>query len=432
MTPDFRAALDAQIDRLTEDAITLTRDMVRCDSQSPPSDTRDVLAVLRRSLAGLPGIEVIDHCRSEPIHNLVIRLRGTRPGAKLILSGHLDTYPIGAPDDWSRPALSGDIVEDRLYGRGSCDMKGGIAAALAVLRFLAGTGAEFPGELLLALAGDEETMGELGTQAMIEDLDLWDDGAVIIPDVGAPQIPRLGEKGMLWVRLTAQGRSSHGAHVHRGDNAIRRLQAALVELDALEGLRMPSDHPAAEVMAQAEPLSEPLGGTGEREVMSRVTVNLGTFAGGTSPNLVPDHAQAELDIRIPLGVSVAEVEAMLARILTDHPQVTYEVLRAYEPSWTSATHAVSRAVQTAAEECYPGAVALNMRVGASDARLWRRAGHATVVAGLTPYNLGAPDENLDLRELPELIRVLVLASVSYLEAQSKKLASCISVGCQGK
>jgi len=414
MLDKLHISLEETLLSLTSEAVEMTCAMVRCDSQSPPSDTRAVVDVAKDALAKLPGVEVFEHCRTPPVVNLVARLKGNRAGPRLILSGHIDTYPIGDSSSWKTEPFSASIADGRLYGRGSCDMKGGVAAAMAVMRLFATEAQDFPGEIILALAGDEETMGELGTQAMIEDLDFFEGGAVIVPDVGAPQVPRCGEKGMLWVRVTSYGRSSHGAHVHRGRNAINTLIQTLISLKELENMRMPQDHPAAEIMAAAEAVSEPLGGIGERDVMSRVTVNLGTLHGGGSPNLVPERAAAELDIRIPLGVSVSEVEARVRGLIGDNDDISIDILRAYEPSWTDPDHEIVQAVLRSSENCFSGKVVPNMRVGASDARLWRRAGHPTVVAGLSPGNLGAPDEFLELEELPRLIRLLALAAARYL------------------
>ncbi|WAP69854.1 M20/M25/M40 family metallo-hydrolase [Jiella pelagia] len=392
----------------------MTRELVKIDSQTPPSDTRAAAAFAADYLSTVPGIEVSLHSPRTPIQNLVARLGGSRPGPRLIVSGHLDTYPIGARSQWTRDPLGGEVVGNRLYGRGAADMKGGVAASLVVMRLLAEATADFPGELVLALAGDEESMGEAGTQFLIDTVPACRADAVIVPDVGSPQILRCGEKGMIWLSLEASGRAAHGAHVHRGDNAIASLIGALDALRQLERMQMPETTEAAFWMKEAKALSEPLGGAGELGVMSRVTVNVGTIAGGTSPNLVPDTARAELDIRLPIGVTVAAVEAEIARLLADHPMVECSVTRRYEATWTSPSEPIASGTLAACREILPVPAAPNMRVGASDARLWRRAGMPTVVCGLTPTNLGGPDESLEVEELPVLAAILSLSVFDFL------------------
>lgn len=414
VAPFDPAALKAAAKRAQPLLIEMTQALVRADSQTPPSDTRRAAEIAAGFLAGLPGVEINWHPSVAPVMNLVARLPGGLPGPRLILSGHLDTYPIGDPARWSVDALGGEIRHGRLYGRGSADMKGGIAALILVMKVFAELGRPFPGELLLALAGDEESMGELGTQHLIDTVPGVRGDAVIVADVGSPSIVRCGEKGMIWLDLVGEGRPAHGAHVHRGDNAIDNLLACLARLKSIE--TMPVDLPAdiARAMAAAESTSEPLGGPGERSVMSRITINIGRIDGGLSANLVADRATAQLDIRLPMGTSVATVEGEIQRVLAEHPRVHHQVVRRYEPTWTDPDHPIVRACLWAAGNVLDQPVRANMRVGASDARLWRRAGLPTVVCGLTPYNLGAPDEYLDIAELPSVAAVHLLTAARFL------------------
>lgn len=391
-----------------EDLAALTARLVAIDSQTPPSDTAAMVEAVLDRVSAIEGLMIERWPGEAPVDNVVIRLRGARPGKRVILSGHLDTYPIGETRTWTMPPLGGIIRDGRLYGRGAADMKGGIAAALRVLEIMAATREEWCGELVVALAGDEESMGEQGTQVLIDNSPACRDGLVIVPDVGSPGIVRCGEKGMVWLRLTAHGKAAHGAHVHRGANAIDRLCEALAILKRLEELRTPPDHPAVAAMEAAFALSEPIGGKGEMDVMRRVTVNIGRVEGGTSPNLVPSEAMAEIDIRVPLGISVETVEEAISEMLGGDDLVSIKVLRRYDASWTPATHGLVEAAVAVAAEILGSPAVANMRVGASDARLWRRSGLPTIVVGLTPHNLGGPDEYLQVAELPRLAAILAL------------------------
>lgn len=394
--------------------VAATQELVRLDSQTPPSATRAVAEAAARLLAGIPGLDVTLYESAPPVVNLVARLDGGLPGRRLVLSGHLDTYPIGE-GDWRFPPLSGAVHDGRLYGRGSADMKGACVTLIETMRILAAQARPFPGEIVLALAGDEERMGELGTQWLIDHVPEVRGDGVIVADVGGPHAVRLGEKGMLWLDLRSEGRQAHGAHVHAGRNAVDRLIDALVDLRRLAALA-PSPHPdAAGVMERAagEPDAD---GPGARDVMGRVTVNLGRIEGGTSANLVPAHAQAGLDIRLPLGIGVATAEAEAMRILARHPNIEATIARRYEATWTQPAAPVARACLDAAGRVLDRSAFFDMRIGGSDARLWRRAGFDTVVHGLTPNNLGAADEHLDVDELWRLLAIQCLAARRFLEA----------------
>jgi succinyl-diaminopimelate desuccinylase len=398
-----------------ESIIRTTKDLVQIDSQTPPSDTRAVALAVAAALADVPDVTVEIHESEAPVVNLVARLDGGMPGRRLVLNGHLDTYPIGNPAAWKHGPLSGEIVDGRLYGRGSADMKGGIAALIETVKIYATHLRPFPGEIVLALAGDEERMGELGTQWLIDNVPAVKGDGVIVADVGSPTSIRLGEKGMIWLDLVATGRQAHGAHVYAGANAIDRLTDALVELRGLEKITVNTPPETATVIDAASRITgaDPWPA---RDVMTRITVNTGTITGGVSSNLVPGEARAGLDIRIPLGISTAELETNIVECLSRHPDVGWAIVRRYEPTWTSADAEISKACLSAAAQVMPGPAWSDMRIGGSDSRLWRRAGFDTVVLGLTPYGLGSPDEHLVIDELAPLTAIYCVAARRFLEA----------------
>lgn len=400
--------------RARQDAlVALTQALVRVPSETPPSDTAAVVEVARQALADVPGLEMRVIESVPPVQNLVARLPGGRLGPTLVLSGHLDTYPIGDRAAWTQDPLGGEIVDGRLYGRGSGDMKGGCAALIETVRIFAEHMRPFPGEILLVLAGDEERMGEDGTQWLIDNLPGIAGDGVIVADVGGPALPRLGEKGMLWVELTAEGRQAHGAHVHAGRNAVDAMIDAVRDLRALEEIAATPPEEAAHVM-QVAASTDGADGLDARRTMQRVTVNIGTLTGGVSPNLVPARAQAALDIRIPLGVSLTKVREAVEAILARHEMVSFVETRAYEATWTPAASPIASAMIGAAEAMFGRQATLDMRVGGSDSRLWRRAGFDTVCHGLTACNLGAPDEHCMVSELATITAVQCLAARRFL------------------
>ncbi len=401
----------------SDHALACARRLIGVRSPNPPGDTHEVAEVAGELIRDLiPDAEVRLYRSSETIGNLVAVVRGSGPGRRVVLSGHLDTYPQGDPAGWSVDPFAGEVRDGRLYGRGAADMKGGIAASIGALAALAAQADTWRGEVVLALAGDEESMGVLGTHWLLENVPAVRGDAVIIGDAGSPLVVRFGEKGFLWVRVTARGKPAHGAHVHLGVNALDRLCAALADVAGLRALCPAPPVGVAEAIATAKPLSEPLGGAGEAAVLGTVTVNLGRIEGGSSPNLVPAVAEAALDIRLPAGVSAETAEVALAAALAGHADVTFTVLRRFEPTVTDPAAEIVRTVHHAAEQVLGRAPAVNMRVGASDARLFRRAGIPTVVYGLTPFNMGGVDEYVLLDELDAVARVHALAAFDFLNA----------------
>jgi acetylornithine deacetylase/succinyl-diaminopimelate desuccinylase-like protein len=368
-------------------------------------------------LREIPGMEV-ERIEPEPrVVSLIGRLKGARPGRRLIFNGHLDTFPLLEELPWTVPPLGGVLKDGKLYGRGVCDMKGGMACSLLAAALLARHRDTWAGEIVLTLAGDEENMGSLGTGYMMKHVPHALGDANICGDVGSPRVVRFGEKGLMWVEVEASGAPAHGAHVHRGTNAIDRLRTALDRLKDLEGVPFQAPPAVSEAIARAKPISEPLSGTGEAETLQRVTVNIGTIEGGTSPNLVPTHAIARADIRLPVGITTDILVARLDEWLAPLEGVRWRAIRRFEPSFTPPGHEIVQRTARVAAEVLGEAPAVNMRVGGSDSRWYRQYGVPTVVLGLTPFNMGGADEYVLVDELVAVAKIHTLVAYDFLSAE---------------
>ena len=395
----------------------LTLRLVRVASPNPPGPTQAMADLVAAILSErVPDAEIVLHETASGIVNLAARVHGASPGRRVVFNGHLDTYPTGPLETWTVDP-NGKRDGDRIFGRGACDMKGGIAASITAFCSLAEARAHWHGEIVLTLAGDEETMGPLGTCWLLDNVPWATGDAVLIGDAGSPSVLRFGEKGFLWIEIEASGHPAHGAHVHRGDNAIDRLRGALDRVCALREMRADAPAVITSAIAASKAISEPLGGDGEAEVLSSLTVNIGQIEGGTSPNLVPSSARAAIDIRIPVGIAMDTVEAALAEALSA-PGLTFKVLRRFAPNYTDPDHPLLRACAAAAREVTLSDVAVNMRVGGSDSRWFRMRGIPTVVYGPTPYGMGGPDEYVLTAELDQVARVHALTAFDLLQDRS--------------
>ena len=245
-----------------------------------------------------------------------------------MLNGHLDTFPIGEAR-WSHPPLGADLEDGRIYGRGACDMKAGVAAL--VLAFV--SPAEFRdtwnGELVLTLVGDEETGGRWGTQYLLANVEEAVGDAMLNADTGSPRVVRIGEKGNVWVELEATGVASHAAHVHLGRNAVDALVDALGAVRALAALAPSLPAAVERTIAQAKAVSEADSGEGEgeAETLRRITVNTGGIEGGIGVNTIPDRVRVEL-----------------ASASDPRPDVSWRILECTEPSWTDPEEEIVRVI----------------------------------------------------------------------------------------
>ena len=417
MTSNLRQTLARDVEAARDALIDTTQRLVAVASPNPPSDTHDVAVKAEALLRAIPGMEV-ERIEPEPrVVSLIGRLRGTRSGRRLIFNGHLDTFPLLENLPWTVPPLGGVLKDGRLYGRGVCDMKGGIACSLLAASLLARHRDAWSGEIVLTLAGDEENMGSLGTGYMMQHVPHALGDANICGDVGSPRVVRFGEKGLMWVEVEATGSPAHGAHVHRGTNAIDRLRIALDRLKDLEDVPFQAPPVVMAAIAKARPISEPLSGAGEAQTLQRVTVNIGTIEGGTSPNLVPTHAIARADIRLPVGITTDVLAARLDEWPKPLEGVTWRAIRRFEPSFTEPGHEIVQRTAQVAAEVLGEPAALNMRVGGSDSRWYRQYGVPTVVLGLTPFNMGGADEYVLVDELVAVAKIHTLVAYDFLSSE---------------
>jgi acetylornithine deacetylase/succinyl-diaminopimelate desuccinylase-like protein len=411
---DLRTQLAKRVDASLDRLIAVTQRLVAVASPNPPSDTEEIAKVAEELLREIPGIEVEVVEPAPRVKSLIGRIRANRPGRRLIFNGHLDTFPILEQLPWTVPPLGGVLKDGKLYGRGVCDMKGGMACSLLAAQLLADHRDAWSGEVVLTLAGDEENMGSLGTGWMLEHVPHSKGDANICGDVGSPKVVRFGEKGLMWVEVEATGSPAHGAHVHRGVNAIDRLRVALDRLKDLETIPFRAPPVVTQSIASAKAISEPLSGAGESETLQRVTVNIGTIEGGTSPNLVPTHAIARADIRLPVGITTDVLAAKLDEWLAPLDGVTWRAIRRFEASFTPPDSEIVVRTARVAKEVLGTAPAVNMRVGGSDSRWYRPAGVPTVVLGLTPFNMGGPDEYVLVDELLAVAKIHTLTAFDFL------------------
>jgi acetylornithine deacetylase/succinyl-diaminopimelate desuccinylase family protein len=300
------AAVDA------DEVLAVARSLLAARSENPGGTEDEAAAVAVGVLEELgAGPEVVRGAAGRPS---VVATIGDGDGPTLAWNGHLDTVPAGSLDTWVADPFAGEVIDGRLIGRGACDMKGPIAAALAAAAAVRRVGIEGPGRVTFHLAADEELAGIHGTRVLWE-RGLLTQGAAI---VGEPSDLAVGlaERGGAWITATAHGTAAHGSQPDRGVNAITSMARYLLRLH--------------EVLPDVE---HPLCG--------RPTVNAALIGGGSAPNVVPDRCTVDIDRRLLPGehdrdAVLAPFEALAADIRREHPEVD---VRAEIREWTDAAEA---------------------------------------------------------------------------------------------
>lgn len=229
---------------------------------------------------------------------IVVGRAGQAGGRRLILSGHLDVVPPGDPSTWTVDPWGGDIVDGRLYGRGSCDMKGGVAAILAAVRSLEATGElrRLGGELLVVLVPSEEDGGQ-GTLGAIRAGNVGD--LAIITEPSRLDIV-VAHAGAITFQLTVPGKAAHASQRREGVSALDKLFVLTRALEADEARRNG---------AETDPLMTALG-------LPYPTI-IGIVEGGEWASTVLDRVVAYGRYGVRLGQTPAEAETDLRLAIDD-------------------------------------------------------------------------------------------------------------------
>ncbi|WP_241038004.1 M20 family metallopeptidase [Blastococcus litoris] len=250
----------------TPDLVELLQELVRWPTVSGnPAPQRQVMGMLAEVLRErAPHLQAV---RGEDPDQPWTLLRTPADPSRplLLLACHVDTVPVPDATEWARDPFDADLDGGRVWGRGGSDMKAGVVAAAAAL---AGVDPETPVALLLT---SDEEIGSKGAAAAAGALAGERIGAVIVPEATGNEVV-LGHKGALWVAVRTAGRAAHGSTPERGHNAVLDLVAVLARACAELPLR--SD-----------------------DFLGTETWNTGVISGGTVPNVVPDRAEAVVDMR---------------------------------------------------------------------------------------------------------------------------------------
>ena len=166
MEPEKRRLLE-RIDRDRELLIGFLQEFIRCPTPNPPGDTRIAARHVRKLLdAHDVAYRVI--APNETMPNIVASFGAGKPGRHLALNGHIDVFPVGSGEGWTRDPWGGEIVDGKIYGRGACDMKAGTTASLFTFLYLREMRDELHGQMTLSVVSDEETFGPWGARYLFE------------------------------------------------------------------------------------------------------------------------------------------------------------------------------------------------------------------------------------------------------------------------
>jgi acetylornithine deacetylase len=379
------------IDR--EYLIKTLSDLIRINSVNPqlvPDGTgeAEIAAYIVGALRRL-NLEVMKHEPEPGRVSVVGKLKGKGRGRSLILNGHIDTVGVAGMLE----PFSAAIRDGRMYGRGTYDMKGSIAACLTAVKALVDAQADLNGDLLLTAVADEEYFS-LGTAEVIKHHRV--DGA-IVTEATEMDLCR-AHKGFIWLEVETLGHAAHGSRFDEGIDANMRMGRFLAELDKLEKeLRTRSPHPLVGPPSLHAALIN--GGAG-----------LSTYAASCKLKIERRTIPGETQVQV-----VGEIKAIIDRLSAADPsfKATVSAFCTRDPFEVAADAAIVRAVEQAATLVRGTPPRHTGQTFWMDSALLANAGMETVVIGPIGAGAHADEEWVDLQSLADLAEVLAHAAVDY-------------------
>jgi succinyl-diaminopimelate desuccinylase len=316
-------AVEAAVDEI----VAFTTALIRVPTVNPPGDAYEECARLIGETLGACDFDVEyhaalgrpEHTRTHPRVNVVGTRRGTRPRPRVHLNGHFDVVPAGA--GWTRDPFGGEVSDGRIYGRGACDMKAGIAAAVYAAEAIRRAGVELKGSVEISGTVDEESGGFAGVAWLAEQgrLSARHTDCVIIPEPLNVDRICVGHRGVYWFEVATAGRIGHGSMPFLGVSAIEHMGLVLDRLHRVLGPRL-----------AARTTAVPVVPPGARHATLNINgISGGQPVGGIQTPCVADGCRAVFDRRFLLeegfDATRAEVVALLDELTREVPDFRYEL-----------------------------------------------------------------------------------------------------------
>ena len=420
-------SLFSRIESKREELISFTQDLVRIPTINPPGKDYIKCAELLGNRLAKSGFSLIYERANNspgdsdryPRHNVIARIEGQQSGPCIHFNGHLDVVVPGR--GWTVDPFEGLVQDGKIYGRGTCDMKGGLSAAVIAMEAILEENIHFPGAIEISGTVDEET-GGYGGVAFLAEKGFFSKPRVdhvIIPEPLNVDRVCLGHRGAWWAEVETFGRIAHGSMPFLGDSAIRHMSAFL---ELLESRLFPA--------LDKKQTSMPVVPEGAR----RSTLNLQAVHGGEVESFdgmpspcVPDSCRLIMDRRFLIEENIAEVKAEVTSLLDEladsRPNFRYQILDIMEflPTMTDADAPVVQAVSSALKNILGKTPEHIISPGTYDQKHIARIGHLHDCIAYGPGILDLahqPDEYIVIDDMVTAAKVMAASTLELLGARS--------------
>jgi succinyl-diaminopimelate desuccinylase len=329
--------LFAEIDARRDALVSTTQDLIRIPTLNPPGDKyHDICSYLQARLERsgfstelIRAKGALGDSEKTPRWNIIARHEGATSGECVHFNSHTDVVHVGK--GWTRDPFAAEIEDDRIYGRGACDMKGGLAASIIAAEAFIASHPDYAGAIEISGTADEETGGFGGVAYLAEQGYFNPDRVqhVIIPEPLNKDRICIGHRGVWWAEIETKGRIAHGSMPFLGDCAVRHMGAVLAEMEKILFPRLAEQQTEMPVAPEAA---------------RRSTLNINSIHGGLAepdadytgmPSAcVPDRCVITIDRRFLIEEDLAEVKAeidqLMQKVARDRPDFSYEIRDLFE------------------------------------------------------------------------------------------------------
>ncbi len=412
-----------EIEARKDEIVALTQDLIRFPTINPPGEAYRPCAEYLGQRLARRGMKV-EYVRAEgtpgdsdkyPRINVVARHDGSRPGPCVHFNGHLDVVQTGA--GWTVDPFGGLVRDGKVYGRGACDMKGGLAAAVVAVEALIDSGMELPGAIEISGTVDEETGGYGGVAYLAERG--WFSKPrvdhVIIPEPLNVDRVCIGHRGVWWAEIETLGRQAHGSMPFLGDSAIRHMSAVLEKFERKLYPALAARHSDMPVVPD-----------GARQS----TMNINSVHGGEAEShsglpapCVADSCRMVIDRRFLIEESLSsvqdEVKDLLDQLAGERPGFRYKMRELFnvQPTMADRNGPVATATANAVRKILGRDAQIVCSPGTYDQKHVDRIGRLKDCIAYGPGVLDLahqPDEWVGIQDMVDAAKVMAVSAMSLL------------------
>lgn len=423
---DIADRLMREIEARRDDLVELTQELIRIPTLNPPGDFyRDICDFLDRRLVRqgfatelIRAEGAIGDSDKHPRWNIVARKEGARAGECVHFNSHIDVVEVGR--GWSMDPFGGEVKDGKIYGRGACDMKGGLAASIIAAEAFIAICPDFSGAVEISGTADEES-GGFGGVAYLAEQGYFNPERVqhvIIPEPLNKDRICLGHRGVWWAEIETHGEIAHGSMPFLGDCAVRHMGAVLSEMET-------SLFPALALKRTDMPVVP--------EGAKQSTLNINSIHGGENEQpedytglpspCVPDSCRMVIDRRFLIEEDIDEVQeeihGLLRRVQEERQNFRADVreLQRVLPSMTEKSAPVVQSVAKAVAEVMGKEAEYVVSPGTYDQKHIDRIGRLKNCIAYGPGILDLahkPDEYVGIDDMVESAQVMARTLLDLL------------------